>query len=173
MKTIYKIVVVLICITNVLATQAQETNEEKRKQAEKNTSPFTLGHFSINEHSFYVLTVHVTDGTIKLDERAVLKEVGGKLPHQRGNFNIEVLNTEGRVISNYIIPDPFLVRSCEEGKEDNTFLKSGMIQIPFQKSPDISRLVLTKDKQTVGNLDLTALIKGKANEDKEKQDDDD
>ncbi|WP_303317601.1 hypothetical protein Q4Q34_16930 [Flavivirga abyssicola] len=172
MKTIYKIIVALICITNVLAIQAQETNEEKRKQAEKNTSPFTLGHFSINEHSFYVLTVHVTDGTIVLDERAVLKEVGGKLPHQRGNFNIELLNTEGKVISNYMIPDPLLVRSCEEGKDDNTFLKSGTIQIPFQKSPDISRLVLIRDKQTVGNLDVTALIKGKGNDDKDEREDD-
>ncbi|GAA3608033.1 hypothetical protein Q4Q39_10185 [Flavivirga amylovorans] len=170
MKTIYKIALVFMCLNNVLAIQAQEGNDKKRKQAEKNTSPFTIDHFSIQEQSFYVLTVHVTDGNIVLDERAVLKEVGGKLPYKRGNFNIELLNTEGRVISNYSIPDPFLIRSCEEGKDNYTFLKTGTVQIPFQKSQDMSRLLLTRDKQTVGDLDLSRFIKGKDNEDEEKQD---
>jgi len=148
-----------MCLMAFLPNIAQEVQQEKRQTAEKNTAPFAVDYFDKSKNSFYVLSLHVKDGKPILDEETVLDEVPGKLPYNRGNFKVSMLDQDGRIIGDYLMPDPLLIRSCEEEGNNLKVLEEGLIHIPLVKSSAISQIVFTREKESIATLDVSEMIK--------------
>ena len=158
MKTINKINILLFLVSITFFSNAQETNEQKRVNAEKHTAPFKIDYFSINKQSFYVLETQVINNKIVSDSLTKIIEVAGKLPYSSGNFKVSILDENGEILQTLSMADPLEIRSCEEGKNHIRQIGKGKIYIPLPKSSKITRLVFTKDKDTVGKIDIATLI---------------
>lgn len=142
-----------------LPNSAQEDNKEKRATVEKNTAAFAVDYFDKNKHSFYVLSLQVKDGAPILDEEAVIDEVPGKLPYNRGNFKVSMLDQDGRIIGDYHMPDPLLIRSCDEEGNNLKVREEGLIHIPLLKSSAITQIVFTREKEPIASIDVSELFK--------------
>lgn len=141
------------------ACYSQEDKSKKRKETEENTSPFSITHFSKDTNSYYVLSVQVVGGKIVLDEKATIKEVGGKLPYPSGNFRVLVLNSNNEALADYHMQDPLIVRSCDKGENHLMPIDTGSIYIPMPKSSDIAKIQFSRGRETIQEIEVAGLLK--------------
>lgn len=163
MKTLYRLITILILLLLGIVATAQEkteTDDEVRARVEKNTSPYTPDYFSKNQNGIYVLELTVKEGQIVKDN-ATIKEVAGKMPYSTGDFNIRLLGVGGQqeVIANLKMQDPLLLRSCDEGETHLSYLKDGRIFIPLPKSNKITNLEFFRGKERIGGIEVANLIR--------------
>ncbi|WP_416445243.1 hypothetical protein ACH3O9_05915 [Leeuwenhoekiella sp. A16] len=161
MKTLYRLITILILLLLGIVATAQEkteTDDEVRARVEKNTSPYTPDYFSKNQNGIYVLELTVKEGQI-VNDNATIKEVAGKMPYSTGDFNIRLLGGQQEVIANLKMQDPLLLRSCDEGETHLSNLKEGRIFIPLPKSNKITNLEFFRGKERIGGIDVASLIR--------------
>lgn len=159
MKTLNKIFLILACLSVTKSAIAQEeTIEQKRDQVEKSTKAFNPNYFSIAENSFYVLEAMIIDNKIVIDSTATLSVVPGKMPYPNGNFKVTVVDKEGKRITEYLMQDPLLARSCEGENNNIDLLKNGRVYISLPKNNNIGTLVFSRGKERVGTVDISDLI---------------
>jgi hypothetical protein len=160
MKTINKIFFITACLLLTITVKAQEeNNEQKRDRVEKSTKPFNPNYFSIAENSFYVLEAMVINNKIVIDSTATIKVVPGKLPYPNGDFKVSILDKQGQRISEYVMQDPLIARSCEGENNNNiTPLDKGRAFIALPKNNNIGTLVFSRGKERVGTVDIGDLI---------------
>lgn len=137
---------------------SQENEIKKRVETEKSTAPFSLTQFNKQVNSHYVLTTNVNNGQIVIDQTSSIKEVGGKLPYPSGNFSISVLDNQGKVLSDYVMPDPLIIRSCDEGDDHIKLLDKGVIFISLPKNEEISNIRFSRNKKRVGEIKIDSLM---------------
>ncbi len=157
-----------MCLMAFLPNIAQEDQKEKRETVEKNTAAFAVNYFDKSKNSFYVLSLNVKDGVPVLDEEAELTEVAGKLPYNRGNFKVSLLDEDRRIIGDYNMPDPLLIRSCDEAGNNIKLVDKGLIHIPLLKSSAITQIVFTRGKERVATIDVSEMIKRFSGQDEDK-----
>ena len=159
MKTLNKLFLITACLLLTMTVKAQEENDEqKRDRVEKSTKPFNMNYFSLSENSFYVLEARVADNKIVIDSTATIKVVPGKLPYPSGNFKVSVLDKQGKQITEYLMQDPLIARSCEGENNNLGTLDVGRVYIALPKNNSIGTLVFTRDKEQVGTVDIGDLI---------------
>lgn len=161
MKTIYKSLVITICLLTAFSGNAQtkENDLQKRQRVEKNTPAFSLDFFSSDKNTFYVLEVSVKDNEIVFDETAKIQEVAGKPSFSVGDMRVTLLDKQGKQITEYYIQDPLDIYSCD-GEDDNvSSLKNGRIFINIPKRDNIGQIILSKDNRKYGTFNLEKMIK--------------
>jgi hypothetical protein len=136
---------------------AQQDNRD-RERVEKNTAPFDISYFNSEKNSFLVLTTSFEKNRIIINEKTRIEEVGGKFPYQTGELNIRLTDRQGEKIGDYLMPDPMIVRSCDEKESKTVLLEQGTIQLPLPKNRNISVLELVRDKKTIDRVDISELL---------------
>ncbi|MGB5237183.1 MAG: hypothetical protein WBM43_09285 [Flavobacteriaceae bacterium] len=170
MKFIWVLVSILFIST---ISFSQDDKSQKRDETEKNTSPFSINHFSKDSNSYYVLKARVSAGKIVIDEEATIKEVGGKLPYPSGNFRVEILDLEGKALADFNMQDPLLVRSCDEGGNHITNIDTGTVYIPMPKSSDIANIRFSRDRETIQEIEVTEVLKRSFEKNPDEKEDED
>ncbi len=149
----------MVCLLFATRTIAQEeNNDQKRDRVEKKTKAFNMSYFSPTENSFYVLEANVVDKKIVLDSTATITAVPGKLPYPNGDFTVLVLDRNGKRITEYLMQDPLIARSCEGENNNVTALEKGRVFISLPKNNEIGSLVFSRGKERVGTLEIGDLI---------------
>jgi len=159
MKTLNKILFILACLLLTISAKAQqESDQQKRERVEKNTEPFNPNYFSIAENSFYVLEATIEDNKIVIDSTATIAVVPGKMPYPNGNFKVAILDRNGEKISEYLMQDPLIARSCEGENDNVTPVDKGRVYISLPKNTNIGTLIFSRGKERVGTVDIGNLI---------------
>ncbi|WP_417590542.1 hypothetical protein [Owenweeksia hongkongensis] len=158
MKTLYKLNLMVLFVLICATAFAQETPDQQRDKVEKNTAPYSTDYFTRSGNSYYVMTLSVEKGKMVVDQNSKLEEVKGKFPYQRGNLNVQVMDTKGERLANFFMPDPLVVRSCEGEGSETTPIQKGSIQIPLPKASNIGKIELVRGKQTVDRVDVSAVV---------------
>jgi hypothetical protein len=116
---------------------------ERRNDAESKTGPFTLKHLNNNEARHIALVLKI-DGDRLVPVRAVRRR--GILPYRPtngGQFQVELLDANGKRLNTFSIQDPTIQRSCDGDDENDVIrpLPNGTeFEIVLPDLPQIARV---------------------------------
>ena len=159
MRNLQKYILISLCLFTSIISFGQQTEQlteaQKRERVEKQTKPFKIDYFTKDTNVFYVLEASIDKGKIVINDNATIKEVSGKLPYATGDFEIEMINNQGEIIGRHFIENPLIIRSCDEKSSTVTTINKGTVFIPFIKSNLIATLVFKKNKERIGQVDIS------------------
>lgn len=124
----YLFPILLLFAVTSLWGQANETSRapnttdkiyDRRDEAESKTGPFSLKHLNDKEARHIALVLR-KEGDNLVPVRAVRRQ--GLLPYRPssgGQFQVEVMDANGKRLDSFTIQDPTIQRSCDEVDANN------------------------------------------------------